>query len=329
MIKDKSIIKIIKSKSKKEIYLDWYYDEHKKIFNNEIKKHDDLFFYCDECNKVASKRVSEIKYDSLLCRNCQSKKTNIKKYGVDNPNKLESIKEKKVKTYLKNYGEKHYFATKEFKKHIKNKYGVSNMSQLSEVKEKVKKTNIEKYGVPYVFLNKDILNKSILSKRKKYYYNLELINNEYIEPLFSEEEYINTKKENIYKFKCKNCGNIFEDHIDSSHFPRCLKCYPKYRSLGEIELSDFVSQYIDIIQNDRELIKPYEIDILIPSLKLGIEFNGNYWHTEKFGRDDEYHKMKIDKMNEKGYNLIMIWEEQWNDNKEEIKNYLLEILYGL
>jgi hypothetical protein len=37
---------------------------------------------------------------------------------------------------------------------------------------------------------------------------------------------------------------------------------------------DFCKQYYpNLKENDRELIKPYELDIVIPELKLAIEFN--------------------------------------------------------
>ena len=66
---------------------------------------------------------------------------------------------------------------------------------------------------------------------------------------------------------------------------RCFKCYPRKRvktSKSEKELADFCKQYYpNLIENDRQLIKPYELDIVIPELKLAIEFNGDYWHLER------------------------------------------------
>lgn len=78
-----------------------------------------------------------------------------------------------------------------------------------------------------------------------------------------------------YKWKCIKCGNEFKDHV-YSHIPRCLKCYPFLagKSNEEIELVDFCKHYfLNIIQHDRQLIKPYELDIVIPELHLAIEFN--------------------------------------------------------
>ena len=42
----------------------------------------------------------------------------------------------------------------------------------------------------------------------------------------------------------------------------------------------FCKQYYpNLIQNDRNLIKPYQLDIIIPKIKLAIQFNGLYWHS--------------------------------------------------
>ena len=52
-----------------------------------------------------------------------------------------------------------------------------------------------------------------------------------------------------------------------------------YSSKAELELVEFCKQYFtNIIQNDRKLIFPYELDIVIPNINLAIEFNGLYWH---------------------------------------------------
>jgi hypothetical protein len=85
-----------------------------------------------------------------------------------------------------------------------------------------------------------------------------------------------------------NVGNIFEQKLrTTAHLaekslrscPRCLNCYPYFSSNGRIsakekELVEFCKQYYpDLIENDRQLIKPKELDIVIPELKLAIEFN--------------------------------------------------------
>lgn len=71
-----------------------------------------------------------------------------------------------------------------------------------------------------------------------------------------------------------NVGNEFEDTC-FSHIPRCLICEPLINgfSYSELELLAFVKEYFPNAKKDRKLLAPKEIDILIPELKLGIEFN--------------------------------------------------------
>lgn len=80
----------------------------------------------------------------------KSKKSNLKKYGVENPSQSNKIKNKIKKTNLKKYGVISYLATKDCKEQTRNKaielYGVDHFSKAEEVKIKSKKTSIEKHG---------------------------------------------------------------------------------------------------------------------------------------------------------------------------------------
>lgn len=83
----------------------------------------------------------------------------------------------------------------------------------------------------------------------------------------------------LYKWKCCKCQNVFEDYPDTH---RCPICYPIKSgvSKSELELFDFCKQHFtNVIQHNRQLIKPFELDIVIPELHLAIEFNGIFWHS--------------------------------------------------
>lgn len=93
------------------------------------------------------------KYYCSKCKSEKSKQTNIKKYGVDNISKLDSIKKKKTETTFKNYGVLHTFHSEiNKKKRIKTlfvKYGVYHNSQLEEYKEK-RRNNCVSYDINYM-----------------------------------------------------------------------------------------------------------------------------------------------------------------------------------
>ena len=96
----------------------------------------------------------------------------------------------------------------------------------------------------------------------------------------------------------------------------------------EQELFDFISSIYEgpITRNDRRLISPYEIDIILEDIKLCIEFNGDYWHSQKVNDDQYYHQNKLNMCLSKGYDLIQIRENDWYSKKEIIKERILKII---
>ena len=63
-----------------------------------------------------------------------------------------------------------------------------------------------------------------------------------------------------------------------------------------------------------------ELDIYLPDLKVGIEYDDDYWHSlpEMIERD----KKKDNICKEKNIKLIRIKESEWANNKEKIKEKL-------
>lgn len=116
----------------------------------------------------------------------------------------------------------------------------------------------------------------------------------------------------------------------NSGCPECnASCYvPK----PEQAIADFiVSKGFIVKQSDRSLLKDSgigakEIDIVIPEAKLAIEFNGLYYHTEIMGKDKDYHFRKWQAITRLGYQLIQIWEDEWEKNPELIKTMIMHKL---
>ncbi|WP_297478383.1 DUF723 domain-containing protein [Ferrovum sp.] len=106
----------------------------------------------------------------------------------------------------------------------------------------------------------------------------------------------------------------------------CPKCVHKV-SKPEIELFEFVSSICpDAYQSDRAIIKPKELDIVIPSKSLAIEYNGIYYHSDRIeGRQDNAHKIKTDLCAERGVRLIHLWEDDWLNKTEVVKKTLRHI----
>lgn len=84
---------------------------------------------------------------------------------------------------------------------------------------------------------------------------------------------------------------------------------------------------LHVTKGDRKVIKPYEIDLLVESRKVGIEFCGLYWHSERNKPDGRrYHLDKLDRVNAAGYRLVTIFEDEWVNKRPIVESRLLHIL---
>lgn len=69
-----------------------------------------------------------------------------------------------------------------------------------------------------------------------------------------------------------------------------------------------------------------ELDIFIPSKNIAIEFNGNMWHSEKFGKDRLYHLNKLNECNKNGIGLIQIFEDEYEEHRDIVLSKIKHIL---
>ena len=137
------------------------------------------------------------------------------------------------------------------------------------------------------------------------------------------KEYINNYTK--LKLRC-NKGHEYEVRWhDFKKNIRCRKCSGGVSKEEKRIIKYLKSLNINIIENDRSIIPPFELDVVIPSHKLAIEYCGLYWHNEKF-IDKNYHKNKLELCNQAGYRLITIFEDEWVHKKEIVKNRLKYIL---
>lgn len=118
---------------------------------------------------------------------------------------------------------------------------------------------------------------------------------------------------------------IVEDHVNGRGCPIC-----SYQiSNSEREIFDYLTKIIGndkVISRDRTILEGKEIDILVPSMRKGIEFNGIRWHSEEFGKGCDYHLNKKLLSLSKGFDLIEIDENVFNENKEMILNIIEKLV---
>ena len=112
----------------------------------------------------------------------------------------------------------------------------------------------------------------------------------------------------------------------------CPQC--KTNSKEEFLIYLFKEYNINYIYNDRNLIKPLEIDILVPDFNFGIEHNGLLFHsygisnwsaTDNYDKlDKRKHLLKTIEMEKNKYQLFHIREDHLlNENKKDIWKSIL------
>lgn len=79
-----------------------------------------------------------------------------------------------------------------------------------------------------------------------------------------------------------------------------------------------------IIRNAR-VLNNTDIDIYLPELNLGIEFDGLYWHSDTH-KDKHYHYNKTKVASEKGIRLIHVFESEWLHKRDIVLKRLNSIL---
>lgn len=92
------------------------------------------------------------------------------------------------------------------------------------------------------------------------------------------------------------------------------------------ELEEFVCAILGdetlVVRNTRSVISPYELDIYIPHKNIAIEFNGLYWHSERQGKDENYHFSKWEACWKRGIQLLTVWEDEWRDKRLVIQSMI-------
>jgi len=209
-------------------------------------------------------------------------------------------------------------ATKKREQTCLERYGVRHISQTQQKKEKQKETSLKRYGVDHFM--KDPLRASQVSKKRVENWLPSRI--EKIEGLtLLSETYINCFED--LEWQCNECDTQFWRNLRDGRIPECPNCN-RARSFPEDEINTFLRELgFTTKKNDRTIIAPLEIDILIPDARIGIEFDG-LWHHRNMPAS--YHLNKTEQMEKQGFQLIHIFEDEWKYQKEIVQSKLKHLL---
>jgi len=230
----------------------------------------------------------------------------LKKYGVENPMQAEKIRLKAQATNLK-------------------RHGSITPLQRADVQAKVKANLIEKYGVDHAFKIPSV--KQVARQRKLTNYAAELWPGrlaaiEHNCQVKLSEFTRDFQGEGFEYTWIHDCGTSFKSRVSSGSILSCPHCKVKYRSHGEDQLAQFVQEFTTTILNCRDVVRPYELDVYCPELRVAFEYNGTYWHTDEY-KSKTYHLDKLLACQAQGIKLIQIFENDWQEKQEIVKSRIL------
>lgn len=269
-----------------------------KCINKEITSHDYVDFVCPTCSKIYSSKLYSHQKGAgcISCAQKRNAKKQIKRnYPFMNeirPDYQEKIRngeitsQVKVPFICKEHGE--YWQT--LNNH--SKYGCPDCGEI----------------------------KRVISARRKDYHFMSEIRSDYQEKIANGE--INSFDK--IPFICEEHGEYWQElnnHNKGQGCPLCRVGWSPY------SLYEFLQTITDnIIVNDRQQIKPKEIDFYLPDYKIGFEFNDINTHRTVWreqtkenkmlaGKPVKYHQDKHQECQDVGIRLFQIWDIEWSNER--------------
>jgi len=218
------------------------------------------------------------------------KETCIQKYGVENPSKNQKFFKDKNGDWTKQ-------AIENREKTTLLRYGVKNANQSKKIKDKIKQTILKKYGVSCYMNHPEVLSKTLIKKKTSTYNNFKRFSH-ISTPEFTLEYWITHYKERLPWRRTSN-NQVFYAY------------YTGYTPIGNFKNTIIEERIHEILntlnityeKNRRDLIQPHEIDIYIPKYKIGIECNGEYFHSSRT-KSKDYHLTKKQLCEQQGIELL-------------------------
>lgn len=271
-------------------------------------------------------------------------------------NASEQVKQKQHSTMMEQYGTAHALQNEEIKQkaiYTARKHGgvglanpitrhkMMTTTQLqhggiglgsTEISQKIQATNRQKYGVDWASQAQDVIDKINESKRlrrieeDKDIVNITIENGSTICEMKCPHSWCQRCGERTYKIPT---GILYDRRRDSTEL--CTKLLPVRPShIKDTSIELFVKHilddnFIEYQQSNRELLNGQEIDFFIPSKNIAIECNGIYWHSTRV-KDTKYHIKKFKQLQERGIQLISIWQDWVVTRPDILKSILLSKL---
>ena len=137
--------------------------------------------------------------------------------------------------------------------------------------------------------------------------------------------------------RCRNCGEETTVRMTCGRLNElnhnsllCKHCESfNGTSRTEKDIVEFIRSMCpseDIIENDRSVLSPKELDVYVPGRKLAFEYDGLYWHGESWQPNRNCHLDKTKGCERQGIHLIHIFENEWREKQDIVKSRIRSLL---
>lgn len=292
--------------------------------------------------KEKSKRTCLEKYGVEYTAQSQQMKvharqTCIEKYGVGHPMQADIIKKKAMQTCMQRYGvdnvAQYNPIRDKFVSTTIDKYGGVGLGS-PELRQKISNTCLERYGAEWPQSVPEIHEKAMDALRQR-----NINGREHLIGYTEDGQWICTCP---HEDTCSRCeercyiisASQYNDRVKGES-ELCTILNPigsKHQSSCEQWVESLLRKYgIEYERNNRSILPDgLELDFYIPSKQIAIECNGLYWHKtsrqDKITKHPLYHELKTDRCEERGIQLIHIWEDYYWTKREVVANILLSKL---
>lgn len=150
---------------------------------------------------------------------------------------------------------------------------------------------------------------------------------------YSKVNYVNSKTKVCIICHHKNKNDV--EHGEFTTSPdlflmgkSCPKC-GNHLSIAEDEIFDFIGNLIGVDKIEKRnttILNGKELDLYIPSMKIGFEYNGLKWHSEQYNKDKNYHLNKTLECEKNGIKLIQIFEDEYLEHREIVLDKIRHLI---
>lgn len=285
----------------------------------------------DVKNKIITTKVERAGADWSKIEREKARSTMLDRYGFEHALQVKEFNEQRVTTNLERWGFSHACTNPIIKDKIRAtnqiRYGVDYYFCLPYFREESKAVLMERYGVDHPTKSSDIKAKMkanhLLANNGRWRFQSHL-SDVGMQIFEDDDQFVYLFNEYGLEWLVHNSGykllTLMRRAIDLGLTKRAYNV-----SKGENEVAEFIESLgISVTRSDRTLVKPKEIDIWIPSHKLGIEYCGEHWHSERY-KDKTAHYDKMVAFEQHG-KLLTIYESEWKNRRQQVEGRIRSII---